>query len=158
MAIDALVKPMLPIAIFRGLKPLQITEIARRAERVIYRPGDIIIEEDKLGDAAVLIVGGDAVRVSGPDYTGSPEPVREGSLVGEMAMLVETIHSSTIVARGNVKALRFTRSEMLEQMAEDRGLAEHFVARISGRLRSLAQDLRAIDQALAKSGTGNPLH
>ncbi|MCH9807145.1 MAG: cyclic nucleotide-binding domain-containing protein [Alphaproteobacteria bacterium] len=158
MAIDALVKPLLPLAIFRGLKPLQITEIARRAERVIYRPGDVIIEEDKTGDAAVLIVSGDAVRVSGPDYTGAPEPVREGSLVGEMAMLVETVHSSTILARGNVKALRLNRSEMLAQMTEDQSLAEHFVARITGRLQSLANDLRAIDGALAKSGTENHLH
>ncbi len=158
MAIDALVKPLLTISIFRGLKPLQITEIARRAERVIYRPGDVIIEEDAIGDAAVVIVSGDAVRVSGPEYSGSPEQIREGSLVGEMAMLIETAHSSTIVARGNVKALRLTRSEMLEQMAEDQSLAEHFVARISGRLQSLANDLRAIDSALAKCGTGTPLH
>ncbi len=149
MALDALVKPLLPLAIFKGLKPLQITEIARRAERIIYRPGDILIEEDKLGDAAVLVISGDAVRVAGFDYSGTPEPIPPGALLGEMAMLVETVHSSTVVARGNVKALRLSRAEMHQQMEDDPALAEHFVARISSRLRTIAQDLKSVDAALA---------
>jgi len=33
---------MLELEIFQGLEPLQITEIARRAYRVVYKPGDII--------------------------------------------------------------------------------------------------------------------
>ena len=158
MAIDALVKPLLQIAIFRGLKPLQITEIARRAERIIYRPGETIIEEDCIGDAAVLIVSGDAVRVAGPDYKGSPERVGPGSLVGEMAMLVESMHSSTVIARGNVKALRLNRREMLLQMEQDPTLAEHFLDRISGRLKVLAEDLRAVDRAFQQSDASAPLH
>jgi hypothetical protein len=40
MAIDALVKPFLLLPLFQGLKPLQLTEIVRRADRIIYRPGD----------------------------------------------------------------------------------------------------------------------
>jgi CRP-like cAMP-binding protein len=158
MSIDALVKPLLQISIFRGLKPLQITEIARRAERIVYRPGDTIIEEDCIGDAAVLIVSGDAVRVSGPDLTSSPEPVAAGSLVGEMAMLVESIHSSTVVARGNVRAMRINRSELLRQMEQDPTLADHFLERISGRLRVLAEDLRAVDQAFDTGSASAHLH
>jgi CRP-like cAMP-binding protein len=158
MAIDALVKPLLQIAIFRGLKPLQITEIARRAERIIYRPGETIIEEDCIGDAAVLIVSGDAVRVAGPDYKDSPERVAPGSLVGEMAMLVESMHSSTVIARGNVKALRLNRREMLLQMEQDPTLAEHFLDRISGRLKVLAEDLRAVDRAFQQCDASAPLH
>ena len=158
MAIDALVKPLLQIAILRGLKPLQITEIARRAERIIYRPGDTIIEEDCIGDAAVLIVSGDAVRMSGPDHSGSPEPVAPGSLVGEMAMLVESIHSSTVVARGNVKALRLKRSEMLLQMQQDPTLADHFLERITGRLKVLAEDLRAVNRTFDQASASMQLH
>ncbi|MEQ8824156.1 MAG: cyclic nucleotide-binding domain-containing protein [Filomicrobium sp.] len=157
MPIDALVKPLLPLPIFEGLKPMQITEIARRAERIIYRPGDVIIEEDAIGDAAVVIVSGDAVRISGFDYSGTPEQVPEGSLVGEMAMLVESMHSATVIARGNVKALRIQRSEMHEQMEEDPSLAEHFVARITGRLRTLSADLRAADQTIESWASGAEL-
>ena len=53
MAIDALVKPLLSLPLFRGLPPLQLTEIVRRAERVIYAPGDVIAAENQLSDAAI---------------------------------------------------------------------------------------------------------
>lgn len=154
MAIDAIVKPLLGVELFRGLKPLQITEIARRADRIVYRPGDVIVSEDACGDAAILIIAGDARRVSGPgveDDGGEAEPVAPGSLVAEMAMLVDTIHSSTVVAKSTVRALKISRLEMQQQMLEDPGLAEHFMERITGRLSQLADNLRAIDQVLAET-------
>ncbi len=149
MAIDALVKPLLGVALFQGLKPLQITELARRADRIVYHPGQIIIEENQPGDAAVLIVHGTAIRVSGPVQRGPAEIVPVGALVGEMAMLIETEHTSTVVARTAVRALRFSRDELHAQMEEDAALADHFVRRIAGRLDELAVELRAIDSNLA---------
>ncbi|MEO1283211.1 MAG: cyclic nucleotide-binding domain-containing protein, partial [Pseudomonadota bacterium] len=80
MAINSLVQPLRNIAIFQGLRPLQITEIARRSERIVYRPGQSIIQEDDIGDAAVLVVTGDAVRTSGPHTDTEPEPILPGSL------------------------------------------------------------------------------
>jgi CRP-like cAMP-binding protein len=149
MAIDALVKPFLRLPLFQGLKPLQLTEIVRRADRIVYRAGDTIIEEDKIGDAAIVIVSGEAVRLNGDNRDAPGEPVPEGALVGELAMLVETVHSATVVARGPVKALRITREDMHAQMADDPRLAEHMIMRITARLTRLAGELRAIDQALA---------
>ena len=149
MAIDALVKPFLLLPLFQGLKPLQLTEIVRRADRIIYRPGDVIIEEDQVGDAAIVIVSGDAVRVTGLEPGEAAEPVIEGSMIGEMAMLVETIHSATILARSTVKALRLTRAEMHDAMADDPQLADHLTRKITERLHRVAQDLRSVDRTLA---------
>ena len=149
MAIDALVAPLLKIALFQGLRPLQITEIARRAERIMFRPGQTIVAADTEADGAYVIVSGDAERTKGPDLGAAPEPVAVGSLIGEMGMLVETEHMSTIVAKTAVRALKITRAEMYEQMAEDPRLADHLVARITSRLKNLAVELRAIDQSLA---------
>ena len=42
MAIDRLVAPLLRVPLFAGLRPLQITEIARHAERMKFRRGDVI--------------------------------------------------------------------------------------------------------------------
>lgn len=148
MAIDALVKPLLGIELFKGLRPLQITEIARRAYRRIYKPGETIIEASAPGDAAVLIVSGEAVRVSGPDQPAARQPLPEGTLLAEMAMLIETEHAATVIAKTAVRALRIARSDMLEQMAEDPALAEHFVDRIAGRLQAISAELRRIDQTL----------
>jgi CRP-like cAMP-binding protein len=145
MAIDAFVQAMLKLEIFQGLKPLQITEIARRAYRVVYKPGDFIIRQDEDGDAAIIVVSGDAVRISGPGLSEPAEPVPPGSLLGEMAMLIETQHSSTVIARNTVRALRISREELQAQMADDFSLADHFVQRITVRLSTVLDSLKAID-------------
>lgn len=149
MAIDALVKPFLFLPLFKGLRPLQITEIVRRADRIVYRPGDVIIEEDQAGDAAIVIISGDAVRTTGLESGAAAEPVPEGAIIGELAMLIETVHSATIIARGTVKALRLSRSEMHAQMADDPRLAEHLTQQIAARLSRLASEIQAVDQALS---------
>ena len=157
MAIDALVKPFLLLPLFKGLKPLQLTEIVRRADRIVYRPGDVIIEEDQQGEAAIVIVSGEAVRVTGLEPGAAAESIAEGSIIAELAMLVETIHSATIVARTPVKALRLTRMEMHAQMADDPRLAEHLTKQITARLHRLADEIRAVDQALADIANFDPV-
>jgi len=154
MAIDALVAPLLRIALFQGLRPLQITEIARRAERIVFRPGQTIVEADAEANAAFVIVNGEAVRTKGPDLGAEPEPIAVGSLIGEMAMLVDTEYTSTVVAKSPVRALKITRASMYEQMADDARLADHLVTKIAARLKNLAGELRAIDQSLAGESAG----
>lgn len=149
MAIDALVKPLLHLPLFKGLRPLQLTEIVRRAGRIVYKPGDILIEEDQIGDAAIIIVSGEAIRLNGESEGVPAESIPEGSMIAELAMLVETVHSATIVARSPIRALKISRDEMHAQMSEDRQLGEHMMLRIAERLQSLARELQQIDSALA---------
>lgn len=156
MAIDAFVQPLLKVALFQGLKPLQITEIARRADRIVYKPGDVIVTAHAEGDAAVLLISGEAVRTEGPGLSGDSEAVPAGALISEMTMLIETESSSTIVAKTPVRALRITRAEMLAHMADDPTLADHIVEKISGRLSSFVEGLREIDRSLAPAGSVLP--
>ena len=138
---------MLPL--FRGLSPLQIARIARRAERVAYTPGSVIIEENAVAEAAILIVSGNAARVSGPELAARSEPVTPGSLLGESAMLVETTHGSTVVARTAVRAVHIKRDALEAQMLEDPSLADQLIQNLARRLADLATELRRVDATLA---------
>lgn len=145
---------MLPL--FRGLSPLQIATIVRRAERVAYTPGSMIIEENAVAEAAILIVSGSAARVSGPELSSRSEPVPAGSLLGEAAMLVETTYGSTVVARTAVRAVHITRDALQAQMLEDRSLAEQLIQNLARRLTNLADELRRVDATLAGSAVTSP--
>ncbi len=158
MSMKALAQPFLNLPVFQGLNPLQITETARRAERIVYKAGDTIILEDDDADAAILIVSGEAVRTSGPDIQGAAIPIPQGSLLAEMAMLVDTTHSSTVVARTPVRALRITRSDLHEQMEADPAVAEHFLHKIVGNLHRLGAELHAIDRGFTSDGPQLALH
>ena len=149
MALDIVVQCLLRVELFAGLRPLQVAELARRSDRIVYKPGDTIICEGAKGDGAVLIVQGDAIRVSGPAMMHEAEPVLNGSLVGEMAMLIEAEHSSTVIARGMTRAIRLTRAAVLQQIAADPDLADHLSRKLAHRLQNMANQLRELDETLA---------
>ena len=155
MAIDRLVAPLLRVPLFAGLRPLQITEIARHAERMKFRRGDVITRAGEPGDGAYLIVSGLAEHVEPPDLEGTPLPIEPGSLIGEMAMLVEHRYRATVLARDRVLSLKIMRSAVHAQMLEDASLARHFQRRIRERLSRVADDLRQIDGVLAACGSGS---
>jgi CRP/FNR family cyclic AMP-dependent transcriptional regulator len=140
------------LPLFRGLSPLQIVTMARNAERIVYSPGAVIIEENAVAEAAILIVAGDAVRVSGPELASRAEPVLVGSLLGEAAMLVETTYGSTVVARTPVRAVLITRDALQAQMLGDPALADRLVQNLAQRLTRFADELRRVDALLGSAG------
>ena len=148
MAVEALVTPLLSVPLFQGLSPLQLARLARSAERIVFQAGEIVIANGESGDAAFLIVSGPAVRSEAPDGSGRGQILDSNSLVGEMAMLVDTEHTSTVITRGQVRALKFTRASLYELMQRDSTLADHFVDKIAARLSDLASQLKAIDEGL----------
>jgi CRP-like cAMP-binding protein len=156
MAGDPIFNALARLPLFQGLAPAQIREIGTRAQRAIYHPGSVLIEENAEGDAAILIVSGEAMRVSGPELSARVEPVPPGSLLGEAAMLIETTHSSTVVARGEVRALQLMRDDLRAQMLEDPSLAEVLIHNIATRLMRMAEELRQVDAALAGRGSVGP--
>ncbi len=148
MSVDPLVAPLLRVDLFQGLKALQITEIARRAERMVFRVGDTITRLGDDADAAFLIVAGSAEWMA-TDETRAAEPIEICSLIGEMAMLIEHQYGATVVARGPVRCLKLGRTMMHELMLADAGLAEHLTAKIVQRLNQTAATLREIDEDLS---------
>ncbi len=148
MAIDALVNPLLALPLFQGLTPLQLTEIVRRAERIIYRPGDALVTEDQPSDAAIVIVSGNCTQIDDKgdrEQKSRGESLPEGAMIAELAMLIEFVHTTTVIAQGPVKALRLPRQRMHELMEEDPTLAQHFSSCIITRLKLLARDVKAVD-------------
>lgn len=146
---DVLIQPLRHLPILQGLTAMQITEIARHADRIVYKPGEAIMVANRPADGAIVIVAGEAERISGPGVGQLPETIPAGAMLAEAAMLVETLHSSTIIARSQVRALKLTREELHRQMAEDPSIAEQLLGRLSQRLGQLAREMREIDSLLA---------
>ena len=148
MAIDQVVGSLSRVPLFVGLTPLQITEIGRQAERCAFRRGEVITKEGEPADGAYLILSGEAARRAGPGDEAPLEPIEPGSVVGELAMLVEHVYGSTVVAQGSVDCLKLVRSTLHEQMRADPDIAERIAEVIRDRLAGIAAELKAIDQLL----------
>jgi signal-transduction protein with cAMP-binding, CBS, and nucleotidyltransferase domain len=139
--------PLLRVPLFAKLKPLQITELARQAERIKFRAGAVITKAGVPVDGAFLIVSGTAEQKA-PGVLSAPERVEQGALVVELAMFVEYVPSTTVIASERVLCLKLTRASMHEQMSADPALARHFENILVERLKRTAADLRAVDQRL----------
>ena len=148
MASHRIVDTLQQAAIFQGLRPPQLAELARHVERIKFAPGEFITRAGEAGTGALLLVSGAAERVPDPDQQEQPEAVHPGSLIGQLAMLIEHAYGSTIVARERVFCLKVTRLALGAQMAADPTLAEHLERHVTQRLHDVAQQLRAIDSLL----------
>ena len=158
MATEQLVEALQNLEVFRGLGQEQLAEIARKAERIVFKPGQTVVAAGHQGDGAFLLVSGDAEVLADGSLPGGArqQTVESGSLVGEMAMLIEHEYRITVVARSSIRALKITRTQMQAQMLAAPSLAEHFVTRISSRLSRVAVELRRIDQMLALAAEPGP--
>ena len=146
MSIDALIIPMLKVPVFAGLKPGQLKRLAISAERVVFVPGEAMIERDRSGDRAFLIVDGTAVLEG--DGRGMKHPLGPGTLIGEMAMLTEVVHQVTVRTLDTVRTLSFSRDLTCELFEQDASLAEHFLALQTKRLTAFARELRMVHDAV----------
>jgi CRP-like cAMP-binding protein len=162
MATKTIVASLSRIPVFAVLRPPQIARIARRAEQRRFRRGDVITRAGTLGDRAYLILSGEVQ--CWPRRGSLSEPIAPGSLVGELAMLVDHIYGATVVADGPVDCLELTRTVLHRQMRADPDIAERLARVIRERLTLTASELRRIDQLLSQSssviariGVGRPL-
>jgi signal-transduction protein with cAMP-binding, CBS, and nucleotidyltransferase domain len=146
MVIDALAAPLLRVELFQGLKPQQLSAIARAAERIVYRAGEHIASANADADGALLIVSGAA------EWTDSAtEEIEIGSLIGEMAMFVEHTFGSTIIAKSQVRCLKLGRTALQDILLSDPELAQHLTSKIAARLARVAGELRAIDCSFSEA-------
>ena len=159
MGRDALIASLRRVELFQGLSPLQITEIVRRAERIVFKIGAVIAKAGEEADSAYLLVDGVAeVEPDDPVSGAQSELIPVASMIGELGMLVEHQHGLTVVARSPVRCLKILRSELLAQMLEDPEVAERLTNNIIKRLTRVAEELRAIDSALDLAGSIEPAH
>jgi CRP-like cAMP-binding protein len=151
MAIDLVLESLRRVPVFANLTSAQIAEIGRGARRCAFRAGEVIAGAGEPGDGAYLLLSGEAVCITTASGRGPREPVEPGSLVGELAMLVEHDYRTTVVAQGWVDCLKLERSTLHEQMRADPGIARRIADAIRGRLNPVAAKLQVINHLLARA-------
>jgi CRP/FNR family transcriptional regulator, cyclic AMP receptor protein len=145
------------LPIFKGLSRRQLSYILDIAEKVYFEPGENLITRNCAGNEAYLILSGTARCQDFPGNPAASEMIGTGCLVGEVAMLIETIHSMTIQAKTRVRAFEFSRSAMTWVMRYDPAIAEQVSDNLLVRLQNFASDLQRLDDFLCYIEDAAPL-
>ena len=103
------------IPLFAGLPKKMLEELAQKTEYVNFLPEDIVFNEGDKGHSLYILVNG-RVDVYKKDQEGNDVHIielREGSFIGEHALLMESKRSASIKAKTYVTCLRLTATEVL---------------------------------------------
>jgi HEAT repeat protein len=129
------------VPLFEALAPADLHAIAEIAEEETFGDGEPLGLEGETGDELYIIVNG-TVRV---ERGGSSLALRgPGDVVGEMSLITRTPRIATLVADGDVRAVRIGRREF-ESMVHDRPDIALGV-------------MRVLAERLGELGAGDPAH
>lgn len=148
MTLDNHVELLGRVPLFSALPAERLKQLLRRAERIVVRPGQTIIEAGTVGEAAYLIVSGEA-------RSAEDERLAAGTLLGQMAMLVDTEYGVTVEAVDTVRVLRFSRDMVESLIAQFPDIGFAFEGELRARFRSFAAELKEIDALLAQAEAAN---
>lgn len=121
--------------LFQGLSDQELQQLVDMGERVSLRPGEILIRQGDVGEAAYVILSGEFAiqKLSGQsvihlDTRGS------GDVVGEMALITRAPRSATIIARTRGEVLRIPQAAFDKLLASSSSAATAILHLVMGRL------------------------
>jgi CRP-like cAMP-binding protein len=142
--------------LFARLEPEALRLIAFSAEARMYRAGDVVFRRGDRSDGAYLVTSG-AVALDASDDGAPAQVVRTGALIGELALIVETVRPATAVAREPTSALKITRRIFRRVLEEHPDSAEALRREMEERVLTLADRLQEVRGTLLSMDNETPL-
>ena len=138
------------VPLFAGLSADELDAIATAGEKRYFEAGENLITQGEKGDTAFFILTGKASCTRNEKGQVLKDDLLPGTLAGELAMLVETVHAVTVTASGRLRALALPRKAFRSVMEAKPRIAKNIAERLLIRLHSLAAELREVDGKLAE--------
>ena len=122
----------------------------------VYRDGEDIVTEGEVGDCMFIIQHGtaDVIRNEEGEAT-VVDTMESGELFGEMAIVENTVRSSTVRARGTVRAITIDRKTFMRRIQEDPSLAISVLEVLCHRVRNLDNTIAHLKHQLDMLSGGN---
>jgi CRP-like cAMP-binding protein len=142
MALDEDIVFLGRIETFRVLGREAMRIIAISAQPVELRAGDQLFEEGEPADGGYVVVHG-AIQLRGTRDrdTGGGAVVRSGSLIGESALIIDTLRPAAAIAVEPTALLRIPRNVFLRTLEGEPVAAKALRDMMSNRLTSTLHDL-----------------
>lgn len=154
MALNQDIEILRQVPLFGVLDREALRLIAFSAESRIFRAGDVVFRRGEASDGAYVVTSGTVALDAADNGAPTPHLARAGVLIGELALIVDTVRPATAIVREPASLLRITRANfrrMLEEYPEAAvALRNDLAARmggLAGQLGRIRRNLLALDQA-----------
>lgn len=150
MSLNQEVELLKKIPLFAKIETSKLKLLAFTSERVSFRAGETVFEQDQIGDAAYIIMDGEAdVIRSGPDGPVVLARVKRNDFVGEIAILCDVPRTATVKARTDLTTLRISKDLFFRLVNEFPQMAVEI-------MRVLAHRLEKTSAAAARAHAPEP--
>ncbi len=139
------------IPMFANIEPAKLKLLAFTSERLSYANGEVLFRQGEPGDAAFLIIKGEAdVTIeteTGPLIVAT---LGDHDFVGEIAILCDVPRTATVTARSDLEALRIKKELFFRLIGEFPEIAKEIMRELANRLVHSNAQLREMAMAMDK--------
>jgi CRP/FNR family transcriptional regulator, cyclic AMP receptor protein len=144
MSLSKDVEALSSIPLFAKVNPTKLKLLAFTSERLEYPSGDELFHQDDYGDAAYVILKGEAdILVDTPRSAMKIATLGRNDIVGEIAILCEVPRTATVVAHGDVDALRVSKEGFFHLVTQFPQVGVEVMSALAAKLQRTTQALTA---------------
>jgi CRP/FNR family cyclic AMP-dependent transcriptional regulator len=138
------------VPLFSGIDPGKLKLLAYTSEVVTYHAGQVLFRKGDIGDAAYVIIKGDAQVTVMTDTGEIPvAQLKDGDFLGEIAILCDTPRTATITASTELKTLRIRKEPFFELLKQFPEMAIEMTRLLAERLTRTTAELVEMRQRAA---------
>jgi CRP-like cAMP-binding protein len=138
------------VPLFSGIDPSKLKLLAYTSEVVTYHPGQVLFRKGDVGDAAYVIIEGDAEVSVTTDAGEIPvASLKDGDFLGEIAILCDTPRTATITASSELKTLRIRKEPFFQLLKQFPEMAIEMTRLLAERLTRTTAELVELRQRAA---------
>jgi len=142
MSIQEEVALLRRVPLFARIAPSTLKLLAFTSERVTYDEGQTLFNQGDEGDAAFVIMDGEAdILVDTPAGALSVAKVKKNDFVGEIAILCEVPRTATVKALSRLKTLRINKEQFFKLMKEFPDISIEVMRVLAQRLADTTEEL-----------------
>ncbi len=131
------------IPLFAKLEPAKLKLLAFTSERLTYEPGQAFFQEGDPGDAAFIIIDGEAeVMIATPKGPAKVANLGRNAIFGEIAVLCDVPRTATVTAKGKTVTLKINRETFFRLITEFPQMSVEIMRELGRRIEKTNEQLR----------------
>ncbi len=143
MALNEEVEALRAVPLFQRIEASKLKLLAFTSERVRFGPGDVVVRQGDIGDAAYVVLEGAAdVLVDTPQGPLKVAELGRNDLIGEIAILIDAPRTATVSVTAPMTALRISKDLFFRLVTEFPQMAIEVMRELAHRLDATTADLR----------------
>ncbi len=143
MSLNQEVELLRQIPLFCKIEPSKLKLLAFTSERLTYEPGQILFNQGDMGDAAYIVIDGEADVVV--ETAGGPinvATVGRNDFVGEIAILCDVPRTATVRAKTRLETLRISKDSFFRLVTDFPQMSVEIMRELARRLEKTTSQLR----------------